>query len=172
MAPRSKILKLPEDVRRELERRLVAGGFGDYEGLAAWLAEQGYAIGKSTIHRFGSQFEERLGALKIASEQARAVVAQSPDDEGAMNEALVRLVQERLFGVLMELQVDPETLDLPKLARAIADLSRSTVQLKKYRAEVQAKAQDVASKVARMSRTGGLSEDTAEVIRKEILGIA
>lgn len=168
MPPRSKVLQLPDDLRRALEQRLVAGSFSDYEGLAAWLSEQGYQISKSALHRFGSTFEERLGALKLASEQARAVVAHSPDDEGAMNEALVRLTQEKLFGVLMDLQVEPESLDLQKLARAIADLSRSSVQLKKYRAEVIAKLDALERAQGKGGKT--LDGDTLKAVREALYG--
>ena len=85
MAPRSKVQLLPEATRQVLEQRLIAGGFAGYEALAEWLAEQGFAISKSALHRFGSKFEDRCQALKIATDQARAIVEGSPDDDGAMS---------------------------------------------------------------------------------------
>jgi hypothetical protein len=171
MAPRSKVLLLPEAVRQALEQRLLAGGFSGYEALTDWLGEQGYAISKSALHRFGSAFEERCQALKIATDQARAIVEGSPDDDGAMSEALMRLTQQKLFDVLLEINVDPETIELPKLARAIADMSRSTVTLKRYRAEVHAKVKAVASDLQEAVRAQGMSEDQAEFWRKKVLGI-
>ena len=42
MPPRSKVSKLPDAIQRELEQRLIANGFSDYDGLAAWLDEQGF----------------------------------------------------------------------------------------------------------------------------------
>ena len=73
MPARSKITKLPEHVKRELDKRLISGSFSDYRKLSAWLQEQGYEISRSAINRYGQAFEERLAAIKIASEQARAV---------------------------------------------------------------------------------------------------
>ena len=173
MAPRSKVQLLPEATRQVLEQRLIAGGFAGYEALAEWLAEQGFAISKSALHRFGSKFEDRCQALKIATDQARAIVEGSPDDDGAMSEALLRLTQQKLFDVLLEIEVDPETIDLPKLARAIADMSRSTVTLKRYRAEVHAKAKSIADDVDKLAKTeGGLSGDAVEQLKKKILGLA
>ncbi len=166
-----KIALLPDDVRSELERRLVKNGFGGYVELAEWLTEQGYEISKSAVHEFGRDFRDRLGALKIATEQARAIVAESPDDEGAMSEALMRLTQEKLFQVLLELEVDPEKLSLTGLSRAIAELGRASVNQKKWAAEVKAKAAAAAEDVGRIARDGGLSEDSVKLIRQTVLGI-
>lgn len=175
MPARSAVEQLPDAVRRELERRLVAQGFGGYEDLAAWLQEQGFGISKSAIHRHGQRFEDRLAKLRLATSQAQAVVAASPDDEGAVNEALVRLTQERLFGILLDL---PEMEDgeatkvMPKLTRAIADLTRASVVTKRFTEEVRAKARAAADKVEAVARKGGLSAESVDAIRREILGIA
>ncbi|WP_230472492.1 phage protein Gp27 family protein, partial [Kingella kingae] len=40
---------LPENVRREFERRLIENGFANYTDLAAWLNEQGYQISRSAV---------------------------------------------------------------------------------------------------------------------------
>lgn len=171
MPPRSIIEQLPEALRAELDARLVRNGFADYRGLAEWLTEQGFEIKKSALHSYGQQFEDRVSALKIATAQARAIVAESPDDEGAMGEALTRLVQEKIFNVLMELEVDPETIDLSKLTRSIAELTRSSVTLKKYTAQVRERAQAVADTAAKIAKKGGLSAEAAAEIRAAILGI-
>jgi hypothetical protein len=40
---------MPEVIRNQLDRRLVAGGLGDLVQVAGWLADQGYPIGKSGL---------------------------------------------------------------------------------------------------------------------------
>ena len=55
MAPRSSIEKLPEDVRRWLERALTENGFSGYVELETLLREKGYSISKSAIHRYGQK---------------------------------------------------------------------------------------------------------------------
>lgn len=167
----SKVAKLPEEIRAELDGRLIRGGFAGYEALAAWLTEQGFEISKSALHRYGSQFEERVSALKAATDQARAIVAESPDDEGAMGEALMRLVQEKLFSVLLEVNVDPEKVNINSLARSIAELGRASVTQKKYASEVKARADAAASVVDRVAKRGGLSPESVAEIRTAILGI-
>lgn len=175
MAARSKVELLPEAVRTELEQRLIASSFSGYEALAEWLQEQGFEIHKAAVHRFGQKFEERVRALKAATDQARAIVEASPDDDGAMNEALVRLSQQKAFDLLIDLEIDPESIDFPKLMRAISDMNRSSVALKKYAAEVKSRAAAAADRVAEKIKAAerkGMSAAVAEEIRREILGIA
>jgi predicted TIM-barrel fold metal-dependent hydrolase len=171
--PRRKAVEgLPKEVRAWLDRELVEGNFSGYELLAQDLRARGYTIGKSAIHRYGQDFEERLKALRLVTEQARAVVDASPDDDDAVNQALVRLTQEKLFGVLMDLHVDPETVDIGKLTRSVADLARSSVQVKKYANEVKARAKSAAEEVAKVARKGGLSDEAIRAIEEQVLGIA
>lgn len=171
MAARSKILQLPDPVRKELEQRLIASGFSDYDGLAQWLLDQGYEIHRSSVYRFGSAFEERVRALKASTDQARAIVEASPDDDGAMNEALMRLTQQMAFDLLMQLQVDPESIEFPKMVRAIADMNRSSVTLKKYQAEIRERVAAAAKAVSDVAKRHGMSAEVADGIRSDILGI-
>lgn len=175
MAPRSKVELLPEAVRTALEQRLIASSFSNYQALADWLKEQGFEIHKAAVHRFGQKFEERVRALKAATDQARAIVEASPDDDGAMNEALMRLSQQKAFDLLMDLEIDPETIDPTKLMRVVSDMNRSSVTLKKFTSEVKARAAATADRVVEKIKAAerkGMSAAVAEEIRREILGIA
>ncbi|MEW6562747.1 MAG: DUF3486 family protein [Pseudomonadota bacterium] len=173
MPPRSKISKLPKAVKDWLDKALAENGFADYELLAADLKERGYDISKSAIHRYGQDFENRLGALRMASEQAKAIVQSSNDDEGAVSEALMRLVQEKLFQTLLDFKIDPDKpVNLASAAKAVAELARATVSQKKWQAEVQAKAVIAADSVESIAKRGGLSAEALDTIRRDILGIA
>lgn len=173
MAKRSKIATLPPTVKAWLDTALVEGNFSGYELLEADLKARGFAIGKSSIHRYGSAFEQKLATLKMASEQARAIVTAAPDDEGAVSEALMRLVQEKLFQVMLDFKVDPDKpMNIAGAAKAVAELSRATVNQKKWQAEVKDKAATVAADVDAVVRKGGLSDAAADDIRRRILGIA
>lgn len=168
MPPRNKVEALPAEVKAWLDKALVEGNFSGYEQLEDELKARGHTIGKSSLHRYGSAFEQKLASLKMASEQAKAVVTAAPDEEGAVNEALMRLVQEHLFNMLM---ADGGKMDLPKVARAVAELGKASVTQAKWRAEVRAKAEAAAEAAARIGRKGGLSEDSVAEIRRKILGI-
>lgn len=175
MPKRNAVELLPPAVKEWLDRALVEGGFSGYRLLADELQTRGYDISKSAVHRYGQSFEEKMDRLKLATEQARAVVAASPDDAGHMGEALTRLVQTQTFDLLMKLDVegvDPDKINLAALGKMVADLNKASVAQKKWQAEVQARARDAAAEVEQVARAGGLTDAAVETIRAKILGIA
>lgn len=172
MPPRSKVVTLPPEVKEWLDQALAESNFSDYEALSAELAGRGFAISKSALHRYGQNFEERLSALKMASEQAKAIVTAAPDDEGSVNEALMRLVQEHLFKLLMS---EDGKIDLPKVAKAVAELGRASVVQKKFAAEVEvrrAALQEAAAVAEGAMASQGMSKEAIDTIKRDILGIS
>lgn len=171
MAQRSKIITLPDDTLAELNKRLVAGKFSDYSALAQWLQEQGFDISRSSLHRYGQEFEERLAAITLATEQAKAVAEAAQDEGNNMNEALIRLVQTKAFDALIAAE-SPES--LPKMGVMIAKLSKASVDQKKWAMETRKKATEALKNIEEKTTTGGkksLDPETLRIIREEIYGI-
>lgn len=171
MPPRAKAVNLPRAVKEWLDRALVEGNFSGYRALQEELSARGFDISKSALQRYGQSFERRLDALKLASEQARVMVQAAPDEEGAVNEALTRLVQEKLFGALMELEVDPAKLNLASAAKAVAELGKATVVQKKWAAEVRRALDAAADNVEKEARAQGMDEDQVLFWREKVLGV-
>ncbi|UZZ12210.1 DUF3486 family protein [Ectopseudomonas mendocina] len=172
MPPRSKVAQLPPKVKAWLDQALVENNFSGYELLSAELAERGYSIGKSALHNYGQGFEERLAALKMASEQAKAVVAVAPDDDGAVNEALLRLTQERLFTLLAD---GSGKVDINKIGKTVAEIIKASVTQKKYAAEAEARRaalQEAATVAEGAMASQGMSKEAIDAIKRDILGIA
>lgn len=172
MPPRNKVSALPKAVKDWLDKELVEGGFAGYESLSAELKTRGFDISKTGLHRYGQQFEDRLKSLKLVTEQARAVVEASPDEDDAVNQALVRVTQEKLFTLMLDLQIDPKQVDIAKITRSIADLARSSTTAKEYAGKVRERTKAAAAEVADVAKAGGLSDDAVEQIKRRILGIA
>ncbi|MBE7415094.1 MAG: DUF3486 family protein [Deltaproteobacteria bacterium] len=171
MPKRSAVKGLPPEVKAWLDQALVKSNFSDYKALEEMLKEKGFSISKSSIHRYGREFESKLAAIKLATEQARAVVEEVGDEENALGDALAQVVQQKAFEALMKLE-DPGKVNLASIGKMVADLNRSSVTLKKYRAEVRGKVTEAAEQVAKEIKSKGLSEEAAEEIRQKILGIA
>jgi hypothetical protein len=187
MPARRKLDTLPKDLLAQLDAKLLTNGFADSRGLSQWLKEQGYSIGKDPILRRGQELERNLEAIRRSTEQARAIVAASPDDEGAMNDALIRLVQEINFKILIKLQdagldaandeegqcVDPKALG--GISRSVALLVRASVRQKEWMTEVRSrlKAQVAAaeSRIAEVASSNGVSHETAQAMRNALLDI-
>lgn len=149
MGRRSKVLSLPKEVKAWLDKALVDGNFSEYEALAAELKARGHTIGKSSLQRYGEPFQQMMAKVKLSGEQAQALMAEAGDDKGAMNDALIRMVQQKTFEVLMmenadatddEGNVIPSVATDPKFVRAIATLVRASVTQKEWAAEFQRKA--------------------------------
>ena len=170
---------LPDSVRRWLEQALIDQNFSGYQQLEALLHQKGYSIGKSTIHRYGKKIEQRLAAIKASTEAARMVVESAADDKDARSEAVMGLIQTEMFSTLLNLQEATEEDDPAKRVKMLSDaafgvssVARASVAQKKWRLDVQAKAEAAAANVAKIARKGGLSGETVDALRREILGIA
>lgn len=173
MPKRSKVISLPEKVRAELDKKLIKKGFGGYTELASWLAEQGFEISRSSLHRYGREFEDKLAAIKIATEQARAITEAAEDREGSMNEALIRLIQQKSFDVLVGVQGQKGKENLPKMGIMIARLASAAVKQKKWMEEARRQAlNEAAEKIGKTAKREGVSEGTIQKIRRDILGMA
>lgn len=169
MPPRSKVHQLPGEVKTWLDRALADNNFSEYESLAEELKARGFAISKSALNRYGQDFEQRLSALKLASEQAKAIVDAAPDEEGAVSDALMRLVQERLFNLLL---AEDGKVDLPKAAKAIAELAKATIAQKRFSIEQNARKkalEEAAGRVDVAAQQRGLSSEDARFWREQVL---
>ena len=165
-APRRAVLTLPQEVREQLDRRLVERGFAGYTELAAWLAENGHAISRSAVYRYGSQLERRIEALRLATQSAEALVAAAPDDTGAVADASLRLAQERIFDVLLAAE-GGDLKELSAAAKALAETARASLAVRAERRKVLAEAAGIADKAAKKA---GMSPDTVAAIRTAIEG--
>lgn len=171
MPARSKITMLPEAIKAEVNRRLIAGNFADYASLAEWLQAQGFEISRSAIHRYGQEFEDKCEAIKIATEQAKAIVGVAGDDEGNMNEALIRLIQQLSFDILVKSQEGDLGDILPKMGVMVAKLSKASVDQKKWQRDMKEKAvqavKNIETKVQKR-----MDPELFKIVKEEIYGIA
>ena len=165
MGERSKVTGLPGDVREALDSKLLQGGFAGYVQLQDWLRTQGYDISKSSIHRYGSRLEEKVAKLKASAERARALVESSPDAADHMAQATMRLLQDKLFTVLESMEdVDPESVDLVKLSRAMAPLVRASIAAKLHADEVRDKLAEADKKMTDAASSGRMPGVTPEAL--------
>ena len=179
MAPRSKVHTLPPQLKAWLDNELVARGFGDYVQLAADLKARGAEVSKSALQRYGSPFEQRMAQLKMASEQARALVDAAPDEEDKLGAAVVRMTQEKIFSLLMDLEINPKDVDVNKLFKNAAEIGKASVTQKKFslavRKEIEEAArkkalEDAAQQASETGRQHGLSAAGVDALRTAIMG--
>lgn len=178
MPPRSKIAKLPAAVLRWLTNALSENGYSDYELLAAALREQGFNISKTSLHRYGQNLERNLALVRATTQAAADIAATAPDDADLRSAATISLIQSNIFDVLLKLEeANDETDPAERLkmlgygAKSIAELTKSSVLLKRFQIEMRAKAEAAANDAVEIGRKGGLSTEALEAIKTGILGI-
>ena len=157
---------LPEKVRAELDRRLIRGDFGSHGELREWLLESGFEISRSALHRYGSVMEKRIEQIRIATVQAEALVSAAPDDTWAVADATLRLVQEKIFELMLAAE-DGDLGQLSSAARALAAVSRAGTSIRQDRRRALKEAAEAAGKAAKKQ---GLSENGAAAIRAAVEG--
>jgi hypothetical protein len=186
MGRKSSVARLPPEIKSYIEAMLATGAqtldelIADLRQRFPGEASAGELPSRSALHRYGSNLDRRLGAIRASTEAAKMIQAQAGDDQDARSEALTALVQTELFEAILALQEadDPEAdpgdriAMLSAAAKNIATLTRSSVGLKTFQAQARARAKQAADTVDKIAKSGGLSGDVAEQIRREILGIA
>ena len=180
MAKRGIIATLPEEVRRAFELKLAENGFGNYTELTEWLNEQGYEISRAAVHRYGQKVQRRFESIRASTEAARLIAEGASDEGDTRSEALMAMLQTELFDALVAIGEMPSeelgALDrfgvMAEGAKKISGLISASTRLKEYQAKVKAKVAAAAEDVAKQAKKGGLSDEAAEAIRKQILGIA
>jgi len=173
MSRRSKITQLPPEIKAEFDRLLVEKNFQDYDGIIERLngllqaAGVQIRVSRSAAARYGQGFEGKIAAIKIATEQAKAVAEAAGDDQGAMNQALIRLVQQKAFDAL----IDAECADgLPKMGTMIAKLSKADIDNRKDARAVRKQAlEEAAVVVDEMAKQLGQNEEQARFWREKVL---
>lgn len=172
---KSLVDQLPSTVRKWLERQLREKNFTGYreltEDLNERLAKEGLElkISKSGLHRWGKQIDERIDAIRKTTEAAIQIRDLVGDDEGALTDSLTRLVQERLFDVVVQMEVDPSKADIYKLGKVIAELGRASVAQKKWAAEYRER---IDKKLEALEAADEFDAPTLARVRDEIYGVA
>ena len=175
MPRKSKVDGLPPALKAELERLLLDRTHGGYEALSAWLAEQGFQIGKSSVHRFDTRLQATMARIKASTEAARMIAQQMPDEADEHSAAVIRMVQSQLFDALLkvgeaEAEADPaERIKLlSQAARAIAEASRASIGQKRWQDEARARLDEIERAAGRAGKT--LDVETLKAVREGLYG--
>jgi hypothetical protein len=128
---------------------------------------------RSAVHRYGQKLDRSLAAIRASTEAAKLIQAQAGDDQDARSEAVIALQTEAVIALVQtELfeshrqpagsQAAEDTVDeeghgsgrphrrcCPAPAKNIATLARASVNQKKFRLEVQARAEAAAATFGR-----------------------
>lgn len=171
---------LTPEQRTTLDQEITRRNFAGYDGLVVWLSEQGLEISRSSVARHGKNLKRRLQQVKDATEGARLIAEASPDDAGIRTAAVISLVQSEMFNAmvsLQELDEDTDPIERIKLLKeatgSVLNLSRAAVNQKKWELEIRGQErQQAIDAMAKTAKAEGVSEETINRIRTEVLGFS
>lgn len=181
MAPRSKVYDLPQELRDELNQRLVNNGFQDYDGLVAWLEERGHQLSRSAVHRYGrglqEEFEEAMGDVRKTTQMAKAFSESDQDTQGHLVDATARIVQEQLLRITIALrnaehEPDKAAKYMASVTHALADIGRMSLGQKKWAQQIRTEERERAADVVQeTAQAAGMDADQVQFWREKVLGI-
>ena len=176
-----KIKRMPRDLKAQLDRLLNEGQMHTSRQLKKWLDSNGFEISQRAISDYRHNFERQLDSVRLATEQARIICEQFKDDDVQMQAALMRLVQTRLFEILVvakqketskKARSSPTVaaVNVAALARCVSGLIKAETEHQKYADHARAGVQAVQKKVEE-AQTKGLSPDAAQQIKSILMEI-
>lgn len=173
MATQAMEYRLPPEVRREFEERLIANGFSGYEEVHAWLSERGFEFGLSTVKRSGKRFQERCEMIRLATQQAELMRDHFGDDEQALAESALQMAQSTLFNLMLEKGEDLTPKEISLITRSLSDTTRASVAVKKYQAELRDRVESALRELEKENQGLSTSIDahTLKRVREEIYGL-
>ncbi|MGV6839996.1 MAG: phage protein Gp27 family protein [Planktomarina sp.] len=178
MPPPRKIDLLPDAQRTWLQERLKDEGFANYvqitEELNERLAQDGVELrlGKSAVHAYGKDFRQFAELQRQSQDEISAFFKEM--DLGAEKHVTDALFQQ-LTTLQWRLQIQlasPDSLPDPRglkdLTTALNNLIRSAELRDKIARDVK---KEVAQSLDQKTRQLGLTKDTVEGIKAQILGV-
>jgi len=131
MPPRSKVAKLPQAVRDELERRIVEYGFGRYEELAEWLQQHGYQIAEDSVQRYGARLRQRIESIDLSVLHAKAIGHAVSGDRDSIIDSTIHLLNGQVFSTLLDAEQIGHD-EIFRLARTVCELSKISIARQRW----------------------------------------
>jgi Protein of unknown function (DUF3486) len=171
---------MPRDLKQQLDRLLTEGEMHTSLQLKKWLDSNGFEISRRAVNDYRHNFERQLDSVRLATEQARIVCEQFKDDDVEMQGALMRLVQTRLFEVLVvagqketsrkKRNTTVAAVNVAALARCVSGLARAETEHQKAAEHIRAGVTAIKEKVEE-ARAKGLSPEAADQIKAVLMEI-
>jgi hypothetical protein len=171
----SSITQLDPTIKEAVDTAIREGRL-TIEQIVKLIADQGGDASRSAVGRYVKNNKERMEEYRQAAQTAAVWVdkiGKEPDgDVGRLVLEMLRMVAFRSISSIDE--AAPE--DLMFLAKAMKDIAGADKLVVDremvVRKLIAAKAEKVAGEVAATARKAGLSDETIDLIKKKILGVA
>ncbi len=188
MAKRSTVDLLPPEIKAELQAWLQDPRITQLEATDranSLLASMGMPerVTKSSVNRYAVKMEEVGQKLRQSREVAQMYISQvGAAPQGQTGLLINEMLRSMAFELSLKLQdadvEDPESMSatidqIKNLSLTMQRLEQSaTINVKREDDIRRQERERAANEVSRIAKKGGLSADTVQVLRRQILGIA
>lgn len=172
MARKSSIRSMDPRIREAIDTA-IREGRATIDEIVSLVRSMGGDASRSAVGRYKQQAEAQMQRYREAQEVAKVWIGKlQADPDGDVGRLLAEMLRTSAFQTLGDMEsADPQSLMF--LAKALKDLA-STDKLTADRILMVRReaAKEAAEKVSEVAKQNGLSADTVELLRREILGVA
>ena len=158
---------------REAVDAAIREGRATIADIVALIRELGGSASKSAVGRYKQQAESQMQRYREAQEVAKVWIGKlQADPEGDVGRLLAEMLRTTAFQTLgdMESGTPQDVMFLAKALKDLAGADKLTAdRILLVRREA---AKEAAEKVTTVGKAKGLTKDTVEALRREILGVA
>ncbi len=164
----SKFFSFPAEIQEQVKALLIEPRT-TYDDVVQFLKSKGQDWSDSGVERFSKWFFNEIRETEMLRDQA-AMLLNEPERALELEKLTATMITKRLA---MAMQKDDfEILKHAGMIDAFAKLQKSSTSREQYIAQVRTKVQEAAGKVEKIAKAKGLTRETVEQIKKQILGIA
>lgn len=172
MGRKSAITRLDPRIREAVDGA-IREGRATIEDIVGLIREMGGQASASSVGRYKQNAEAQMARYREAQEIARVWVGKlQADPEGDVGRLLAEMLRTTAFQTLggMEAGAPQDVMFLAKALKDLASADKLTAErILKVRREM---AQEAAEKAATVAKAKGLTRETVEELRRELLGLA
>lgn len=171
MGRKSAITRMDPAIRAAVDAA-IREGRATIADIVALIGELGGAASKSAVGRYKQQAEAQMARYREAQEVAKVWIGKlQADPEGDVGRLLAEMLRTTAFQTLGDIEAGSPQ-DVMFLAKALKDLaSADKLTADRILLVRREAAKEAAEKVSSVGRAKGLSAETVDALRKEILGV-
>jgi hypothetical protein len=162
---RGKIDRLPARVKEEVNDMLLDPTVR-YEDIRNFLKTEGHDVSTTSVCRYGRRFMEEVRKMRVAEEQARALIGRAGGDAFLIEEAASRLFLQKMLKLLMDPGFD--ITESSRLVSSFTRLQSSILRRERVKADL---AEKTAEAVKQTEEPPGFSDYAEVEMRQRILGL-
>ena len=174
--PRFSIEKLDKRII-DVANHLIKDGY-TIDEIVLKLQELGADVSRSAVGRYAKSVNETMEQYKKAQAVAKVWADKLENEpDGDISQLLIQMLSTVAFqtvGTMGDSEKPAKAMDVMLLSQAIKNLSgtsKTKLDIAVMRKRIQAEAQAAARKVTAEAQKAGLSKESINIIKSEILGI-